>query len=111
MRPLTVATAFVVTLIASAAAAQNSTSSLSVDPGVNGESSGTVTGAGPERAGAFGSPPDSPDVGAARGSTRSSAKGSAAGKGTSGAGRGTGTGTNRRGGTPAMADPLTRDSP
>ena len=105
MKPFSVFAALALAVTASAAIAQDTTSSLSVVPGLNGESSGTVTGAGPERAGAFGSPPDTPDVGAARGSTQENAKGAASGKGAAGAGRGTGTGTNKRGSIPAIADP------
>ena len=79
-------------LTAGASFAQNSASGLSVVPGMSGESSGTVTGTGPGRTGAFGSPPDTPDVGAARGSTQ----GRASAESAAGAGRGTGTGTRKR---------------
>lgn len=105
MKSLTLAAAAVLAFVAGAALAQNTTSGLQVVPGMSGESSGTVTGAGPERAGAFGSPPDTPGVGAARGSTQGSAKADASGKGKAGAGRGTGTGTDKRGSAAGGADP------
>src|SRR4051812_39449504 len=105
MRHLTSAIVLALALSPGSAAAQNSTSSLSVVPGLNGESSGTVTGAGPDRDGAFGTPTDAAEVRAARGSTQGSAKGSGSARGTSGAGRGTGTGTDKRGSAAAGADP------
>ncbi|HEX2829805.1 MAG TPA: hypothetical protein VHP37_25890 [Burkholderiales bacterium] len=106
MKTLTLAAALALAFVATAASAQNATGSLSVVPGMNGESSGTVTGVGPERAGAFGTPPDIPDVGAARGSTRSHAKGAGSAQGSAGAGRGTGTGTKKRSTVPAIVDPF-----
>lgn len=97
--------AIALALAATTAAAQNTTSGLQVVPGMSGESSGTVTGVGPDRSGAFGSPPDTRDVGAARGSTQGGAKGAGSNSGTSGAGRGSGTGTDKRGSASGGADP------
>ena len=92
--------------VAGVAHAQNATTGLGTMPGISGESSGTVTGSGTGRDGAFGSPTDDPrEVGAARSSTAGNAKGAAPAKGGASTGRGTGTGTDKRGSAPAGTDP------
>jgi hypothetical protein len=102
--PARITAAAVLALAFSLAHAQNTTSGLNTVPGMSGESSGTVTGSGSGREGAFGTPADAPNVGA-RGATDGSAKGKSSGKGSEGAGRGAGTGSDKRGSAAAGADP------
>jgi hypothetical protein len=72
MKPLILAASIAFALSAAGAQAQNATSGLKVMPGINGESGGTVTGAGPGREGLFGSPPvERRDIPADRGVTSS----------------------------------------
>ena len=105
MRYASFAAALTLVFVSAHASAQNATSGLSVTPGMNAESSGTVTGSGGGREGAFGSPGDTRETGASRGSTDRDAKGATSGRSPAGAGRGTGTGSDKRGSASGGADP------